>query len=248
MTKRKKKEENKKEEKEKIDEIFEVEKTKNEKDLEKNNKEKIIKVHKEIEKEEEEPSKKEIQKENKILRNAIIILVLFALGFLGIYLFIHYSNNFEYEDMKWNIIKEGHVIFYHTSFPILLKGEKTNYNVYLRNDPRKLEKIPFNGDLSLREVMVINNTENFICDGKGGAAMLNLQQIFETYGTDLIKDTEATCDSQGRYMFVKIQKGNETSIEQTGMSCYNINVKDCEIVKATERLIIETLLRYKVIT
>ena len=41
-------------------------------------------------------------------------------------------------------------------------------------------------------------------------------------------------------MFVLIQESNRTSIEQFGPACYNINIKNCEILKGTERFMIDT--------
>jgi hypothetical protein len=40
-------------------------------------------------------------------------------------------------------------------------------------------------------------------------------------------------------MFVQIEEGEETRIEQFGPSCYKLIVNDCEILPATERFMIE---------
>jgi hypothetical protein len=238
-----KKEEEKKEEKEiqkpekkeKVCEIFKVEK----------NGEKTIKACG-IE-ETKIATKGQIKSENKILKNVLIWLGVFFFIFILIFLAINASMNFEYKGMDWDILKEGEVIFYHTSFPMIDDGKNVNYNVYLRNDPRKLEDIPFDGELNLLEMMVINSSNNVNCDGYGGIAIINLQQIFETFGTTLMKDPNAICDSQNRYMFVKIQEGDVTEIEQIGPTCYNLNVNNCEILEVTEKFIVETLAKYKII-
>jgi len=186
-------------------------------------------------------TKKQIKEHNRILRNIFMWFGIFALIFILTVLFINYIKHFDYNSIEFDIIKEGNVIFYHTSFPVVYEGQHLNYNVYLRNDPRNLEEVPFDGDLHLLEMMVIDNTDSFVCGGDGGIAMYNFQQVIGVFGTSLMKDPEADCDSLGRYMFVKIQPGNITNIEQTGPSCYTLNVNDCEILKVTERFLVEVL-------
>jgi len=230
-----KKDEIKKKVKEKVCEIFKIKK----------NGEKTIKTC--GTEETKVVGKDQIKSENKILKNFLIWLGILILIFILIALIINSMRHFEYNGISFSFIKEGEVIFYHTAFPMYSKitGQHIiNYNIYLRNDPRKLENIPFEGEINLLEMMVINNTESFVCGGNGGIAMYNLQQIFKSFGTSLMTDSNATCDSQGRYMFVKIQPGNLTSIEQFGPACYNLNVNNCEILEVTEKFIIETFIKF----
>ncbi len=228
---KKKKEE--KETKEKVCEIFKVEK----------NGEKTIKTC--GTEETKAVAKGQIKSENKILRNFLIWLGILIFVFILVFLIINSMKHFEYSGVSFSIIKEGEVIFYHTSFPMYspITGKYIpEYNIYLRNDPRKLENIPFEGEMNLRERLVLNSTESFSCGGHGGIAGYNFQQILGAVGIKVIKDPNATCDSQGRYMFVQIQPGDITSIEQFGPACYNLNVNNCEILKVTEKFIIETLI------
>jgi len=210
-------------------------------DLKKSSEEKIIKAQG-IE-EQKIATKDQIKHQNKLLRNFLIGIGILTFVFILVILSIYSSKNFEYRGIKFDVIREGNVIFYHTSFPIILNEQKVNYNVYLRNDPRKLEYVPFKGNLNLLEMIVINNTESFVCEGDGGIAMYNFQQILRIFGITLMKDPEADCDSEGRYVFIKIQPGDTTSIEQTGPACYNLYVNDCEILKVTEKFLIEALIQ-----
>lgn len=187
-------------------------------------------------------TKKQIEHQNILLRNLFIGLGIFILAILFFFWFVNSLSTFEYEGIEFNIIKEGEVIFYHTSFPMIKDGKNINYNIYLRNDPRKLKDIPLEGEINLLEMMVINNTEDFVCGGHGGIAMYNFQQILRTLEVNMIKDPNATCDSQGRYMFLQIQPGNQTNIEQFGPACYNLNINNCEILKVTEKFMIEILI------
>lgn len=186
-------------------------------------------------------TKKQIKKENKILRNFLFGVISLIIIVLLVALSINSTRNFEYEGLKFNIVKAGQVKFYHTSFPLIADGRDITYNVYLRNDPRGLKDVAFDGEVNLLEMMVLDNTESFICDGDGGIAILNLQQILGALGTTIIKDPDAACDPQGRFMFLRIQSGDETSIKQFGPACYEININNCEILEGTERFIIEVL-------
>ncbi len=217
--------------KEKVCEIFEVEK---------GGKEKIVKTCG------MEPvkiaTKDQIAHQNKLLLNILLTIGIFIVGFFLILMIFYSMNNFEYKGIKYNILKEGNIDFYHTSFPSLFvkPGIAVKYNVYLRNDPRELNDISFEGNLVMLEMAVMESKENFDCDGDGAIAIANFNQIMKAMGTSVIRDPEASCDSQGRYMFLELKSGEETKIVQTGPACYDIIVKDCEILEATERLLIQT--------
>lgn len=210
--------------------------------ISKKGKEKTIKAEG-VETVEEKPSKKQIIEENKLLIKMFIVIGILILSFLAFYFYINSLKTFEYRGIDFDIIREGQVTFYHTSFLIEEGGEKINYNVYIRNDPRKLEKIPFEGDIHIMERFVVNNTNDFTCDGMGGISMINLQQVFDAFGSKFIKDPNATCDLFGRFGFLKIQESDKTSIEQFGPACYNLNVNNCEILDVTEKFMVEALVK-----
>ncbi|HLC86883.1 MAG TPA: hypothetical protein VJH65_01240 [Candidatus Nanoarchaeia archaeon] len=194
----------------------------------------------------EHANQEEIKKQNRILKSVLITIGIIIFAVIVWTAVSYYTNNFQYKGINFNIVKANKIKFYHTLFPITKEGMRISYNVYLRNDPRKLEKeVPFNGEMILREMLVVNSTKDFICDGDGSISMLNLQQIFAGIGTSVIKDPESGCDPDGRYLFLKIQEGNETSIEQTSPACYELNVAECNILKATERYIVEAMVKLK---
>ncbi|MEK6897844.1 MAG: hypothetical protein AABX28_00635 [Nanoarchaeota archaeon] len=223
----------KKETKEEVTEFFEVEK---------DGGEKIVKAV--GEEEEKTETKNQGKEENKILRNIFIIIgVLIILIFVG-YLFVKSATNFEYKGVEYKIVKEGDLILYQTSFPVMYDGRKIPYNIYLRNDPRKLEDVSFNGEINLKKDMVINATGDLNCQGYGVIAIANLAKI-GIFGVNVIKDSNATCDESGRYMFLQIRESNESSIEQTGVSCYNLNVNNCEVLKVTEKFMTESFAKIK---
>ena len=184
--------------------------------------------------------KEQITSENKILKNFFMWVGIIIIVSLLIFLFINQTKNFEYEGVKFKLVREGDLLLYRTSLPVIYQGEKIPYNFYLRNDPRKLKDIPFDEGFNLKENLVINSTESFNCDGDGIIAIANLVNLYRISGIEMIRDENATCDSEGRFAFIQLQAGNETSIEKFGPACYNVNINNCEILKALERLMIES--------
>jgi len=204
--------------------------------------EKTIKTCGEIPK--KHASKEQLMKQNKLLRNVIIIVGLIFATLIITYLILNNMKYFDAEGIQWDAVKSGSILFYHTSFKVYDdRGIHTaNYNVYLRKNPRKtFNDIEFEGNLSLREMMIIESNEDFICDGDGAISVANMAQILNGMGIQVAKDPNATCDDQGRYMHVLLQPGEKTRIEQSGPTCYNIYVKDCEILEGTERFTLEAL-------
>ena len=193
-----------------------------------------------------EGSKKEnVKNQSRILKNFIIGMVSIIVLIFLIVLLVNTMNRFEYQGIKFKIVKfcdsNPCLITYNTEIPVIYKRENTTYNFYLRNDPRKLaENVPFNGSLVFRSLMIINSTSDFNCEGKGIIAVANLLNLYEITRVKVGKDENATCDDAGRYMFVNLRESNETSIEQVGPACYNININNCEVLEGTERFMIET--------
>jgi len=219
--------------KEKVCEVFEIEK-----DGKKEVKE-ICGVEKE-----KPTSKSQIKKENKILRNVLIGIGIFVILLLLGVLFIYSVRNINYEGVKFEIVKEGELILYQTSLPVIYQGNIVPYNIYFRNDPRKLKDVEFNDELVLFEDIVINSTEDFKCEGMGVIAIANFVKVNELLGMKVIKDGNASCDENGMYSFIQLQPGNVTNIKKVGPSCYNLNVNDCEILEVTERFMLEELIKY----
>ena len=184
--------------------------------------------------------KEQIKSEDKILRNFFIGIGIIIVVIVLIILISNFAKSLEYEGVKFEIVKEGNLVLYKTLVPVTYQGKKISYQFYLRNDPRNLGKnIPFEGDVRLAKNLVINSTDDFNCDGDGIIAVANLVNLYKISGIEVIKDENATCDAEGRYAFIQLQTGNQTSIEKFGPVCYNVNINNCEILKALERLMLE---------
>jgi len=148
-------------------------------------------------------------------------------------------GKFEYGGMEFEKNQVGEITFYKTILPLKQDGKSLDLSVYFRNSPEKVYKVLFNGSIPTRELMVINSTDEFICDGDGVIGVQNVVNNFGYFGIKSVQDKNATCDSQGRYLFVEIDAGNETKIVQDSETCYTIKVNNCEILIATERFLLQ---------
>ena len=191
--------------------------------------------------EQEKADKKTREKENKQLGSVLISIILIIAFIIAIIFYFDSVRNFDYKGVKFETVKMKDLIFYNTKLPVYnSSGEKyTDYNFYLRKDPRKSE-VSLNGSIVLKKNMVLNMESDFNCEGDGVISIANLKQLYEFLGTKVIKDENASCDLLGRYMYVVIKEGNETKIVQNGISCYNIYINDCEILDGTEKFMVET--------
>jgi len=189
-------------------------------------------------------SRKPKQKEqhNRILGNIFFVFLGFVVIIIAYLIASYYITHFEYEGIKFEIVKEGDLIFYKTSLPVIYQEEKRMYDFYLRNDPRELEEIYFYGKLHLIDNLVLNSSEDFHCDGDGVIAIANLANLYQIMGAEVIQDPTAECDPEMRYSLLNIQVGNTTHIEKSGDACYEMFINDCEILEATEKFMIDTLI------
>lgn len=199
--------------------------------------------------------KDQTKEQNKILRNFLIGIGIFIVVLVVVVLLFNSLTHFKYRGLEFNVEKFGDIIVYRTSVPVYsqtgvnvmtgeaVKEHTADYNFYLRNDPRKLDEVPYYGEIVLYKEVVINGTNELNCDGKGIIAIKNLANLYELIGANVIKDPNATCDNQGMYMFLDIRPGETTKIEQVRRGCYNLYANNCEILEVTERFMIETFVK-----
>ena len=194
------------------------------------------------------PNKEEqMKKNNKLLIAIFSLLGIILFAFFMVYFLIGSKNSFDYKGVKFDIIKEGNLIFYNTQLPIYSNTGKeiSTYNFYLRTDPRELGKMKFNETIQLLKFVALNYSSDMDCQGYGTIALQNIINLYELIGAKVVIDKNATCDTEGRYMFLNIQKANETSLEKVGNNCYDLNVKDCAIFLPTERFMLDTFVKIK---
>jgi len=239
--KQKKELENKKEKviKEEVCEIF---------DVEKDGKEKVVKS---CGIETEKPATNvQIKKEYKAFKIIIILMLGLILLFLGIVWLVNYFNHFSVGRVAFEVDRTTMAgkTLYRTSLPVQGESEITGktitgeYNFWLRNDPRELkENVDFYGVIRLKKENVIRIEDDFKCDGYGVIAVANLLKLYEVIGGNVIKDENASCDIAGRFGFIKIMSSDKNYIDKVGPACYTLYVKDCDILKVTERYMLEVL-------
>jgi len=242
----------KKETKKEVHEIVKITKDGKEKIKDKNSPNAVASLKEEtkefsrIEKE-KHATKNQIKRQNKQIGIILGVLGVVILAFLLFLLISYKTINFNYEGIKFKIVKEGDLIFYNTFFKMYNEegAHVADYNFYIRKDPRKLEKdILFEMDeFILTDNMVLNMTEDFNCEGDGIIAVANFVKVHEFFGMNVIQDPTAGCELTGKYTFVRIIAGNETKIEKYGPSCYKISINDCEILEGTERFMLETFIK-----
>jgi len=196
---------------------------------------------------EEKIKEKYDSKRHKKVFWIVIICSLIIIGLvLAAYFSINAIRNYNYKNVEFETVQEGNLILYHTTIPVSYQGEVVPYNFYLRTNPRELAKMNFEGieEFDLYKNAVIGFEKDFNCDGDGIIAIANLVQLHEAIGISLIHDENATCDEYSRYLYLYLREGNKTEIIQTGESCYELVVANCEILPSTERIMLEMFSKY----
>ncbi|MDP3987189.1 MAG: hypothetical protein Q8P81_03125 [Nanoarchaeota archaeon] len=197
-------------------------------------------------------SKKKIskrdRKENRFLKNMFILLGIVLIGILLGFLVMKEAGDFEYRGVKFSVVEfcdaKPCLKTYSTKVPVIYQGQSADYNFYLRNDPRDLDKkISFDGELQLAKKMFIDITFDRNCRGYESVAMDNFGTLMKVAGIDVESDKNQSCNYTGEDMYVLIQEGEETEIVQFGPACYNINIKECEIISGTERFMTEVFVK-----
>lgn len=189
---------------------------------------------------------KEEKHQEKILYYFFITFGIFLILSISLFYIFNSQTSFNYKGIKFNIINQGKITFYNTQFHKSFNNKNINYNIFLRNDPRVLEKVPFEGGINISHLLFVNVGNNLACNGYGTIAIANMAQIFGFMGTKLVTvdNSNETCDKSGRYLFLRVQSSNRTDVEEFSPNCYNLNVKNCEVLKPTERFILEYYLKY----
>ncbi len=194
--------------------------------------------------------KKEIKHENKILRNIFISVGVIFVLVVSIYLYVQSQMFIDYKGVEFQTTKIGELTFYETR-TLANSSSGTPFGFRLRTNPTELKKIPFKG-LDKLQLMKLNgytySNNSFNCQGDAVIAMANLRRLFSKTGMKFIRDPNSTCDPQGRYNYFNLKYGNKTEIKEIGNHCYDLLIKgddtNCEILPATEKLMVELYVKY----
>lgn len=202
-------------------------------------------------KDEEISDEKSKKKNEKVIRNFLIILGGIIILLIAAY-FVFFSMKYakyDYNGVKFSTVQEGKLLFYKMSLPVIYQGKITPYNFYIRTNPRTLKKVPFDGlnNYQLMTNIIIVSKSNFTnCNGDQIIAMANLVKLYTFMGAkvDVQYGNSTLCDLSGRTFYLNLEESNQTKIYQVGSSCYQVDVNNCEILEATEKMMVESVVKY----
>ena len=156
-------------------------------------------------------------------------------------------TSFEYVGSKFTKIKYGELELYHVVFPLYqsITGQHVaDFNLYLRNDPRTLENIPFPEDFQLTRTLVLTGDADKIECADNGIAFGNLANAFKNvWQVPVIANTSLKCDplKDSKETYLILKEANETKIEKTGKQCYTLSVSNCAVLNVTERFLVGSI-------
>ena len=189
---------------------------------------------------------KEQREQNRLLKNTFMFIGAILLGFVLYFVFLNYLNSFDYKGVDFNINKNEvkGMTLYQTSVPVITSGGETrDYNFYLREDPRELEKkVIINDEIVFRKNLILDvTTENLFCGGDWNYFQLQLQNL-EIFDIRLFSNNKSIeYEPTQNYMFITINEGNTTEINNVGGNYYEANVSNCEIASVADRLLLEAI-------
>lgn len=194
------------------------------------------------------PEKKALKnsQDDKILKNLLITTAIILVGGFLIAYTVGSEESFEYRGVEFKVVEfcdaKPCLTTYNTKLPVIYEGKNTNYNFYLRNDPRKLEgEVPFEGDFELMNKMILEVDYGLACEGYSSVAMDNLGNLMRISEINVETGDNSVCGPALGSMRVTIQESDQTWVEEWGESCYKIHVADCDIIKGVERFMYEVL-------
>lgn len=209
-----------------------------------------------------EKKKKPVRKKKKDVNSETLKWVLgitvgLLLLVLAVYFFVQSQLHFNYKGIEFEAVNQGTsdspLIFYETRTLLPSEGGTGSpFGFRIRTKPSEIKRVPFE-NLDEFKLMKVNGFSfeggDFNCEGYGVVAIPNMQRLFEKAGMRLTYDPNATCDLEGRYNYFKIVYGDKTEIKEISPKCYEIvvegNDEKCEILQATEKLMVEVFVKYR---
>jgi len=91
---------------------------------------------------------------------------------------------------------------------------------------------------------VLNAEEEVSCDGDEVIAIANILQVHDAIGAKIMKDENATCDEEGRYIYLTVKSSDKTQVKEVGPNCYGLEFSNCEILPVTEKYLAELIAYY----
>ncbi|MGV8142873.1 MAG: hypothetical protein ACP5NS_04570 [Candidatus Pacearchaeota archaeon] len=198
-------------------------------------------------------------KERKLEKEILGVLVF--LGALIVVFLIASSyfkslNSFEYEGLAFTKKRVGDLQVYHHNYYLKVGQKLINYNLYLRHDPREnnvtvvgaksellapgaVAYVSVNSD-GLQEcrfgALAIGTISSFLSDNQMNIIGGNLN----FWDAGARRDQWVTCENRPGNRVVEIVAANETRVV-INRNCYRIEVANCQILEAVEKLEVQSL-------
>lgn len=207
-------------------------------------------------------TKRKERRLEKELLGVLAFLAVLVVMFVVASAYFKSMNYFEYEGLTFSKQKVGEIEVFHHNYYVKTPSGLALYNFYIRNDPRENDVIvvgesdlmnpgsvvylSINSD-GLQECkygpLAIGSLSSFLTDNQMRVIAGNLN----FWDAGLNRDLWATCENKPGNKVIEILKGNETKVGIEG-NCYRIEVADCEILEAIEKLEVESILNARKIT
>ncbi len=201
-------------------------------------------------------------KERKIEKEILGVLIFLGV-LIGVFViassYFKSLNYFEYEGLTFSKERAGNIQVFHHNYYLKVAGKLINYNFYIRNDPR-YNNISIEGKSQLLApgavAYITVNSEGIQSCKSGPLALGGLSGFLADnqmkviggnlnfWDVPLKKNEWVTCENKLGNRVVEIFEGNETKITIDG-SCYRISVSNCEILEATEKLQVQSIVDVK---
>ena len=189
-----------------------------------------------------------------------VIIIIFLVPYIKQNVF----NKFEYIGLDFYKTKTNNIIFYYTEIPLINQYSFPigDYSIYFRNDPRELENISV--DIIEKKIEFQKNNIVYIsiqydapvCDNNL-VSVVGLTQFLDRFGTLKVKGAMndamyasesklpyVTCKTNPNNTVILLKTGNETIISKTSRNCYELQYKECEIDRVTEKFILTIIEEY----
>lgn len=203
------------------------------------------------------------EQEKKKLRKAkifiVIIIAIFILGFFLIKSDLAKQNNFEYKGLRFTKINLDNLTFYTTTLFLSTDNKIVLQTFNFRNDPKKLEKISFNVETRITKKSYVSFTpEALKCKKEATLAGWELGDFLGRIGSEVkagvtehseenANASIINCSSSKDMVIILKAQAKKTRIYQDkeNENCIILEARECQLIEAVERFILEMLLKMK---
>lgn len=190
----------------------------------------------------------------------MIAIMVGLIAFVLVFFFsVNSMKSFDYKGLTFTREKFGDLDVYHHYFYFNYLGQTYQYNLYLRNDPRR-NKVPVEGDIigllgirrnnavyvSIDNNNLMNCTNSSIAVASISSFLTNNKIMMrgalpDKEEAEAKNTTYADCENNPDDMVIMILSGEETKVSSKG-NCYTITAVNCEILDAVEKFEVQAII------